>query len=71
MGSQREFHQMRKLHGRLATLPPPPLGLESEKMDPSPDYDASGEIEYGINWFRGSYGVCILRPRIRRYSGDR
>jgi hypothetical protein len=28
-------------------------------MDPSPDYDASGEIEYAIDWFawilRGAY----------------
>jgi hypothetical protein len=23
----------------------------SDQMDPNPDYDASDEVEYGMNWF--------------------
>jgi len=29
-------------------------------MDPNPDYDASDEVEYGLNWF-----AWILRASIR------
>ena len=35
-------------------------------MDPNPDYDASDEIEYGINWFawilRGVYPPPAYPP---------
>ena len=35
-------------------------------MDPNPDYDASDEIEYGMNWFawilRGVYPPPAYHP---------
>jgi hypothetical protein len=42
-------------------------GLEGdEAMDPNPDYDASDELEYGINWFawilRGVYPPPAYPP---------
>jgi hypothetical protein len=37
-----------------------------EAMDPNPDYDASDELEYGINWFawilRGVYPPPAYPP---------
>jgi uncharacterized protein YkwD len=40
-------------------LPSPVLLQQNVPLDPAPDYDASDEIEYGINWFpwilRGGY----------------
>ena len=40
-------------------LPSPVLLQQNIPLDPAPDYDASDEIEYGINWFpwilRGGY----------------
>jgi len=39
---------------------------EGEHMDPNPDYDASDEIEYGINWWawilRGVYPPPAYPP---------
>jgi hypothetical protein len=39
---------------------------ESDHLDPNPDYDASDEIEYGINWFawilRGVYPPPACPP---------
>jgi hypothetical protein len=39
---------------------------ENVPLDPSPDYDASDEIEYGIDWFpwilRGAYPPPALPP---------
>jgi hypothetical protein len=40
-------------------LPPAGTMQENVPLDPSPDYDASDEIEFGLNWFpwilRGTY----------------
>jgi hypothetical protein len=39
---------------------------EGEHMDPNPDYDASDELEYGVNWFawilRGAYPPPAYPP---------
>lgn len=48
--------------------PPPPDGkTENVPLDPSPDYDASDEIEFGINWFpwilRGVYPPPAIPPK--------
>jgi uncharacterized protein YkwD len=48
--------------------PPPPVALqENVPIDPSPDYDASDEIEYGINWLpwilRGVYPPPGMPPQ--------
>ncbi|KKC02429.1 CAP domain-containing protein [Mycobacterium nebraskense] len=50
------------------TGPPPAVALqENVPLDPSPDYDASDEIEYGINWLpwilRGVYPPPALPPQ--------
>jgi hypothetical protein len=37
--------------GANVGLPPPVVLQENTSPDPNPDYDGSGEIEYGINWF--------------------
>jgi hypothetical protein len=37
--------------GQDVGLPPPVVLAENVPLDPAPDYDASDEIEYGINWF--------------------
>jgi hypothetical protein len=42
-------------------------GLEERcSMDPNPDYDASDELEYGMNWFawilRGVYPPPAYPP---------
>ena len=43
-----------------------PQWTESDHMDPNPDYDASDELEYGINWFawilRGAYPPPAYPP---------
>jgi uncharacterized protein YkwD len=49
------------------TGPPPVVVLpENVPIDPSPDYDASDEIEFGINWFpwilRGVYPPPAMPP---------
>jgi hypothetical protein len=49
------------------TGPPPVVVLpENVPIDPSPDYDASDEIEFGINWFpwilRGVYPPPGMPP---------
>ena len=48
-------------------LPPPVVLAENGAMDPSPDYDGSDEIEYGIDWFpwilRGVYPPPAYPPR--------
>jgi uncharacterized protein YkwD len=49
------------------TGPPPVVVLpENIPIDPSPDYDASDEIEFGINWFpwilRGVYPPPAMPP---------
>ena len=42
------------------------VAREGEHMDPNPDYDASDEIEYGINWWawilRGVYTPPAYPP---------
>jgi hypothetical protein len=47
-------------------LPAPVVLAENVPPDPSPDYDASDEIEYGINWLpwilRGGYPPPALPP---------
>jgi uncharacterized protein YkwD len=48
--------------------PPPAVVLEENTpLDPSPDYDASDEIEYGINWLpwilRGAYPPPAYPPQ--------
>jgi len=50
------------------TGPPPVVAMqENVPIDPSPDYDASDELEYGINWFpwilRGVYPPPALPPQ--------
>nr|WP_232075509.1 CAP domain-containing protein [Mycobacterium seoulense] len=50
------------------TGPPPAVALQDNvPLDPSPDYDASDEIEYGINWLpwilRGVYPPPALPPQ--------
>jgi hypothetical protein len=50
------------------TGPPSPVALpENVPIDPSPDYDASDEIEYAINWFpwilRGVYPPPAMPPQ--------
>jgi hypothetical protein len=48
-------------------LPPPVVLSENSAIDPSPDYDGSDEIEYGIDWFpwilRGVYPPPAYPPR--------
>jgi uncharacterized protein YkwD len=47
-------------------LPSPVVLQENVPLDPSPDYDASDEIEYGIDWFpwilRGVYPPPAYPP---------
>lgn len=48
--------------------PPPPLASgQPSPIDPSPDYDASDELEFGINWFpwvlRGVYPPPAYPPQ--------
>jgi hypothetical protein len=47
-------------------LPPPVLLQQNVPLDPAPDYDASDEIEYGLNWFpwilRGAYPPPAYPP---------
>jgi hypothetical protein len=47
-------------------LPPPVLLQQNVPLDPAPDYDASDEIEYGLNWFpwilRGAYPAPAYPP---------
>jgi uncharacterized protein YkwD len=42
-----------------AVLASPPTGLPDVPLDPSPDYDASDELQFGTDWFawilRGAY----------------
>lgn len=50
------------------TGPPPVVALQQNiPIDPSPDYDASDEIEYGINWLpwvlRGVYPPPAMPPQ--------
>jgi uncharacterized protein YkwD len=50
------------------TGPPPPVVLpENVPLDPSPDYDASDEVEYAIDWFpwilRGVYPPPGMPPQ--------
>jgi hypothetical protein len=48
-------------------LPAPVVMQENVPPDPSPDYDASDEIEFGINWFpwilRGVYPPPGMPPQ--------
>jgi Cysteine-rich secretory protein family len=52
--------------GSNVGLPPPVVMPENVPLDPSPDYDASDEIEFGINWFpwilRGVYPPPAMPP---------
>jgi len=50
------------------TGPPPAVALqENIPLDPSPDYDASDELEYGLNWLpwilRGVYPPPAIPPQ--------
>jgi hypothetical protein len=53
--------------GANVGLPPPVVLQENSAPDPNPDYDASDEIEYGINWFpwilRGVYPPPAYPPQ--------
>ncbi len=53
--------------GSNVGLPPPVVMQENIPLDPSPDYDASDEIEYGLNWFpwvlRGVYPPPAMPPQ--------
>ena len=46
--------------------PPPPTVAENTPIDPSPEYDASDEIEYGVDWLpwilRGVYPPPAYPP---------
>jgi len=48
-------------------LPSPVVMQENVPLDPAPDYDASDEIEFGINWFpwilRGVYPPPAMPPQ--------
>ncbi len=48
-------------------LAAPPTGLPDIPPDPSPDYDASDELEFGNNWWawilRGKYPPPAIPPR--------
>src|SRR5271163_508160 len=48
-------------------LPPAGTRQENVPLDPSPDYDASDELEYGLNWFpwilRGTYPPPAIPPQ--------
>jgi cysteine-rich secretory family protein len=52
--------------GPEAGLPPGVVLAENGALDPNPDYDASDEIEYGIDWFpwilRGVYPPPAYPP---------
>jgi hypothetical protein len=47
--------------------PPPESGQRDMPIDPSPDYDASDEVQFGINWFpwilRGVYPPPATPPQ--------
>lgn len=48
--------------------PPPAVALqENVPLDPAPDYDASDEVEFGLNWFpwilRGVYPPPAIPPQ--------
>jgi uncharacterized protein YkwD len=53
--------------GSNVGLPPPVVLPENTPLDPAPDYDASDEIEYAINWFpwilRGVYPPPAMPPQ--------
>jgi uncharacterized protein YkwD len=55
-----------RLLGQDAGPPAPGALQENVPLDPSPDYDASDEIEYGIDWFpwilRGVYPPPAYPP---------
>ncbi|OSC38948.1 CAP domain-containing protein [Mycobacterium decipiens] len=56
------------VYGQPQTGPPPPMAMpENVPIDPSPDYDASDEIEYGISWLpwilRGVYPPPGMPPQ--------
>jgi len=56
-------------HGKPspAVPPPTPVPAENVPIDPSPDYDASDEIEFGVDWFpwilRGVYPPPAYPPQ--------
>ncbi len=45
----------------------PPLAADNTPLDPSPDYDATDEIEFGLNWLpwilRGAYPPPAYPPQ--------
>ena len=53
--------------GSNVGLPPPVVIPENVPLDPSPDYDASDEIEFGLNWLpwilRGVYPPPAYPPQ--------
>jgi Cysteine-rich secretory protein family len=53
--------------GTNVGLPPPVVLQENVPLDPSPDYDASDEIEFGISWLpwilRGVYPPPGMPPQ--------
>ena len=53
--------------GTNVGLPPPVVLQENSAPDPNPDYDASDEIEYGLNWLpwilRGVYPPPAYPPQ--------
>jgi hypothetical protein len=58
--------QPKPLAAPLGSTPPVPTE-ENIPLDPSPDYDASDEIEFGVNWFawilRGVYPPPAMPPQ--------
>jgi hypothetical protein len=63
---QPEVPVENRLLGPEVGLPPGAVLAENGAPDPNPDYDASDEIEYGINWFpwilRGVYPPPAYPP---------
>jgi len=66
------YGQPERRAGTGSGVPPSPLGhpidgSDNIPIDPSPQYDASDEIEYGINWFpwilRGVYPPPAYPPQ--------
>jgi uncharacterized protein YkwD len=53
--------------GTPAGLPPAGTRQANVPLDPSPDYDASDEVEFGINWYawilRGVYPPPAIPPQ--------
>lgn len=61
-----QFRQIRHCGGSAGLDSTSALQARGDDVDPNPDYDASDELEYGINWFawilRGVYPPPAYPP---------